>query len=61
MELAYFTSSVSREDYAIIKDEAYKLDVTIKKHISNIIHDYAEQKRKEAINKQQAAECSTNN
>jgi hypothetical protein len=47
----YFNSYTSREDYAVIKDEAFKLDITVKLHISNIISAYAIQKRKEATGK----------
>jgi hypothetical protein len=48
MSNTYFNSSVSREDYAIIKAEAYNLNITIREHISNIVSEYAKLKRKEA-------------
>lgn len=46
-EKTYFNSSVSRDDYRVVKDEAYALGITVKKLISNIIHTYAETRRKE--------------
>ena len=49
MSKSYFNSYVDREDYAIIKDEAFKLGITVKKHISDIITDYAKSKRKEEV------------
>jgi hypothetical protein len=53
MEKTTFNSSVSREDYAIIRDEAYKYNLTIKQHISNILSMYAKQKREEESNASQ--------
>lgn len=46
---AYFNSYVSRDDYEVIKTEAYRLQITTKHHISNILSDYATLKRKEII------------
>jgi hypothetical protein len=42
-----FNSRVSRESYAVIRDEAFKLGISVKEHISNIITNYAELNRKE--------------
>jgi len=47
MERAYFNSFTSRENYAILKAEAYELKRTVKEHISAIISDYVDAKRKE--------------
>lgn len=46
---AYFNSYVNRDDYEVIKTEAYRLQITTKHHISNILTDYAILKRKEII------------
>ena len=46
---AYFNSYVTRDDYEVIKTEAYRLQITTKHHISNILSDYATLKRKEII------------
>jgi hypothetical protein len=45
----YFNSSMEREDYAEIKDEAYRIGggLTVRKHISNILTEYATKLRKE--------------
>lgn len=53
-EKTYFNSSLNREDYAVIKDEAYRLGLNIKDHISNIMRNYVESKRMEDT-------CTTNN
>lgn len=45
----YFNSYIDRNDYAMIKNEAYKLQITTKQHISNILTEYAKLKRKEII------------
>jgi hypothetical protein len=47
MEQLTFNSSVDRDDYAVIKDEAFKLNITVKEHISNIVTSYAKQKQLE--------------
>lgn len=47
MEQLTFNSSVDRDDYAVIKDEAFKLSITVKEHISNIVTAYARQKQLE--------------
>jgi hypothetical protein len=49
-EKAYFNSSVDKKDYAVIRDEAYKLRITIKQHISNIITLHVSKSRKEVEN-----------
>lgn len=46
-ERTYFNSSLDREDYAVIKDEAYRLGITIKDHISDILLNYVEGKKEE--------------
>lgn len=48
-EKAYFNSSVDKKDYAIIKDEAYRLGITVKQHISNIISKHANKSREEVV------------
>lgn len=45
----YFNSYISRDDYEVIKTEAYRLQITTKHHISNILAEYATLKRKEII------------
>lgn len=47
MENTYFNSFLSKENYAIIRDEAYRKSLTIREHISNILSDYATNKRRE--------------
>lgn len=46
-EKCKFNSYVSREYYAVIKDEAFRCGITIKEHISNILISYVNSKRKE--------------
>ena len=41
-EKVYFNSYADRENYRLIKDEAYAKGITIKQHISDIVSMYAE-------------------
>lgn len=45
----FFNSYIDRDYYSIIRSEAYKLHITTKKHISNILTEYVILKRKEII------------
>jgi hypothetical protein len=48
MAKVFFNSFAERENYRLIKDEAYNKGITVRQHISNIINIYAENlKRKE--------------
>jgi hypothetical protein len=58
MERSSFNSSVDREIYAVIKDEAFRLGITVKCHISNILTEYAI-KRKEELNQVRCVELIT--
>lgn len=45
----YFNSYIDRDYYSMIKSEAYRLHITTKQHISNILTEYAISRRKEII------------
>jgi hypothetical protein len=47
LEKAYFNSYLSKEDYAVIRDEAYRKGSTIREHISNILSSYANKRKEE--------------
>lgn len=49
MDKIQFNSFLDRESYSVIKAEAFKENVTVKIHISNILRNYAETKRKEGL------------
>jgi hypothetical protein len=51
VEQLSFNSSVDRDDYAIIKDEAFKRGITVKEHISAIVTEYARKAKLEAEGK----------
>jgi hypothetical protein len=48
MEKSYFSSSVNRDDYALIRSEAFRQGKPVRNFISEIISQYAEKLRKEA-------------
>ena len=52
MDKTYFNSWTDRESYSIIRDEAYKAGKNIKDLISEIVHNYAQNKKleKERVN-----------
>lgn len=57
----YFNSYLNRDDYEVIKTEAYRLQITTKHHISNILTDYATLKRKEIIKDSEKLMTEINN
>lgn len=44
-----FRSKLDKELYAIIKDEAYRMEIPVSDHISNIVSAYAEKKRRKEM------------
>ena len=49
MERISFNSRMDREDYAVIRREAFEKGITVREHISNILTIYA-RTRKEGLN-----------
>jgi hypothetical protein len=60
MGQSYFNSNIDSKYYHFLKKEAIDLNLTIKKHIANILTDYVErsQKRKEELPRLKRKSCS---